>query len=76
MIELIILIIVLWVVALIGSDIDIDWKCVFGKHNYVYIGIKTGMYYNTKTEKMSFTKRKIYQCYCGKLKAAEEKDYE
>lgn len=71
-------------VALIGSAVmywlnsnpNINWKCRFGNHDYLYIGKKSGMVRKTNGERgVIGTVRRVYECTCGVEKPVESKDY-
>ncbi len=57
--------------------IETNWKCFFGKHQYVYWGEKHGMVMDTRTNCLIGTNRRVYCCTtCRKEKPREEKDYD
>lgn len=57
------------------SVLDIDWKCLFGKHNYVYAGRKSGMIRSVQGRLQGSTRNLYKCCVCGKVKPIEKSDY-
>lgn len=56
--------------------IDINWRCLFGFHNFVYVGQKHGMTLSTDRKGVVGSQRNMYKCCnCRKDKPIENKDY-
>jgi hypothetical protein len=56
---------------------NIKWKCLVGRHQYQYIGRKSGMTWNPGHRGVTGTMRNMYQCsVCGKNKPIESHDYD
>ena len=71
----IIVVLVAVVIFITLKPYELKWSCVFGRHNFHKIGLKYGMYLNKDTNKIVGTTRQLYQCQCGKIKAAAAEDW-
>lgn len=59
-----------------GALSVVKWKCIFGKHDYVYNGRCSGMTINPDGRGITYTVRTMYKCsHCGKSKPIESVDY-
>ena len=54
---------------------DLRWSCVFGRHKFHRSGVKHGMYFDKRENKIVGTSRRIYMCRCQKIKKAADEDW-
>lgn len=53
----------------------LSWKCIFGLHDYTYIGKKSGMAFNIETGQVEGSTRRVHECKCGKERPIDQADY-